>query len=119
MIPSMSMRQACQVYGDLIEARHGEASHGYETEIYAYRLVGSSPTAENDHQTELGRSARTDMAFDAAQALSDLLVLFLQEYPESIVKIDGERYHGGTVKPFAHRVHVEVRRRRRRKLRAH
>lgn len=112
MISSMSMRQACQVYGDLIEALYGNASHGHEAEIYAYRLVGSSPTAENDNQSELGRAARIDMALDASQALTDLLMLFLQEYEDALVKIDGERYRGGTVKPFDHRVHVSIRRKK-------
>lgn len=43
MLSNISQQQLLSIIQDLMYASHGIASHGHETEIYAYRLMSFNP----------------------------------------------------------------------------
>ena len=54
-VPTFSLMQ---LWGNLVEALHGKASHGSECEIYAYRFMIYNPLAhEHRDEKELRRVA--------------------------------------------------------------
>lgn len=114
----LSLAQALSLWSSLIDAEYGKASHGYDAEIYAYRLMSRDPVAEGDAFARARSEAVPRMCSDAAteqrvQAARSLVAIvehFETERNVS-VRIDEHRprfwldhYGGG----FGHRVKVRV-----------
>lgn len=114
MIPSMSMRQALNVWEELVDAYHGRNGYGSDTaEIYAYRLLERSPSAEASASfaTELHRKAIEEQASEAAFNLACLLHHFRETHNGVRIAVEGVPFTGvrsTPLDPFDHRVHVKV-----------
>lgn len=103
----ISIRQALSVYSDLIRAMNGEASHGTDVEIYAYRLLPNMPTEHMDINDE----EKQDAYMMAQIALSGLCHCLEKEF-DCTVEINGVNCNfWRSLQPgfvFDHRVMVSV-----------
>lgn len=104
----ISIRQACGIWGELMNCYYGRNGFGTHTaEIYAYRLMPFDPRLLTKKEKDLQDILR------AAKALVDLMDMFCEEYDtEFKVEVSGndlkDRHlwliqHGAG---FDHRVHV-------------
>jgi len=76
---NISIAQALDVYTQLILAMDGKASHGYEAEIYAYKLLPNMPS-ETFGKTGEFRNAY----YKAALALCELCYHMKEEWKVEI-----------------------------------
>lgn len=102
-----SIYQAVEVYDDLRSAYEGDASHGNEAQIYAYRLL------PNDPQMIRGQDYKKDPVDlrRASQSLGEIIDMFKERYNEAKILIEGINYKTWLKKyghEFDHRVHVKV-----------
>lgn len=110
----VSTFELMKLWGELIEAWYGKASHGHVIEIYSYRLAAPSiyanllPESTIAHQEYEARAIR----------LHALLTLFDECYECKSISIGVNRDNDGTLlspdwercipTPFDYRVHVKV-----------
>lgn len=112
-----SLPQALEVWADLEDALRGEHGFGgHVAEIYAYRLVGHSPSfAVLPLNSEAGQEAAREFALQASTAMTALLHAFIDRR-RCLVRVDVGRFDrgkafgaGDRLEPQAHRWHIEVR----------
>jgi hypothetical protein len=77
---NISIAQALDVYTQLILAMDGKASHGYEAEIYAYKLLPNIPSETFGTKAEF-RNAY----YKAALALCELCYYMREEWNVEIL----------------------------------
>jgi len=101
----ISINQACLLWDELRNAKDGKASHGHETEIYAYTLMEYCLDIDmhsEKYNTEYAR---------AAESLVDIIELFNIHYPDCKILIDNENYNiwlKNIQSNFRHRVKVRI-----------
>lgn len=114
----LSLVQALSLWSDLLDAEYGQASHGRDAEVYAFRLMSRDPCAEgdafarakHDDPAPMYSEAAAAQRVRAARSLVALVEHFAAERSVSVL-IDGEMPrawldHRGA--SFDHRVHVRV-----------
>jgi hypothetical protein len=107
----ISIHQACILWDALRDAMIGKASHGFETEIYAYTLMPSIPSL-NPIGLNLSAVNHNANYIKAAQALVEIVNLFQEQHPNISAFIDGyptDLWLKEISANFKHRVKVEIR----------
>lgn len=102
---NLSINQLLDVWNELVRAYYGENAYGGNVaEIYAFRLMPSSPLAE---QGDYG--AQSDRAARAAESLAAVMRKF-SEYFDCAVYLEGYRQDETIASIFLRdgRVHVKV-----------
>lgn len=109
---TISTMELLLLWGDLVEAYHGKASHGDTTEIYAYRLTRYSPLVHGNPKPS--KEAAAEIAINAANALCAIAEEFCDHY-DCNVEMDGQsletwcKAHNNWHRDFFdHRCHVHV-----------
>ncbi len=99
-----SIHQAVEIWDDLRDAMEGKASHGYDAEIYAYRLLPHNPSMT------MGKEWRLEDIIRASRSLVEIIDMFRERYTDTTVLIDGLEYNSWLEKygsTFDHRVKVQ------------
>jgi hypothetical protein len=107
---NLSLLQAMDVWGDLVEAYHGVNGYGGNVaEVYCYRLQPHNPTADQVSDSTLCRDAARLRALNANRSLHSLIVLFLETYADARVKLYGRKFGPWLRRSDEdHRWHIEV-----------
>ena len=101
----ISIFQAIDVWEHLTNALNKKASHGDTAEIYAYRLMPYEPK-----YTQSDKPSSTH-CFNAANALFNLIIIFMDKHPNIKVFIDDKDYREWYCQigsDFSHRVKVRI-----------